>query len=207
MRGSAGAVDNCLVRSDGTGAKTVQATGIAVDDSNNVSGAGTIAGTSFNSITGLSSTTPAALGTAAVGTGVTAARADHVHAVPTVQLCHYQATAGAASASTEFLVGSGLGYSVTEADSVITIGTAFHATAMYITHGTAVVDTIAYTFRVNAADSALTCTMASNGTAVNVTGQSVALAAGDKITLKSIQSSNTVQAGLRPRITIVGVPI
>ena len=40
---------------------------------------GVATGTSFNSITGLSSTAPAALGTAAVGTGTTTARADHVH--------------------------------------------------------------------------------------------------------------------------------
>lgn len=40
---------------------------------------GTATGTSFNSITGLSATTPSANGTAAVGTGTTAARADHVH--------------------------------------------------------------------------------------------------------------------------------
>ena len=40
---------------------------------------GVATGTSFNSITGLSSTTPNALGTAAVGTGTTTARADHVH--------------------------------------------------------------------------------------------------------------------------------
>jgi len=45
--------------------------------------AGAITGISFNSITGLSSTTPAASGTAAVGTATTAARADHVHAIPT----------------------------------------------------------------------------------------------------------------------------
>jgi hypothetical protein len=41
--------------------------------------AGAITGISFNSITGLSSTTPSAPGTAAVGTATTAARADHVH--------------------------------------------------------------------------------------------------------------------------------
>lgn len=40
---------------------------------------GVATGTSFNSITGLSSTSPAMDGTAAVGTGVTVARADHVH--------------------------------------------------------------------------------------------------------------------------------
>lgn len=54
-----------------------------IDDSRNISNVGTIDGTSFNSITGLSSTTPAPDGVAAVGTATTAARADHVHAAPT----------------------------------------------------------------------------------------------------------------------------
>jgi hypothetical protein len=40
---------------------------------------GVATGTSFNGITGLSSTNPAALGAVAVGTGTTVARADHVH--------------------------------------------------------------------------------------------------------------------------------
>lgn len=44
---------------------------------------GVATGTSFNSITGLSSTTPVMDGTAAVGTGTTVARADHVHASDT----------------------------------------------------------------------------------------------------------------------------
>lgn len=44
---------------------------------------GVATGTSFNSITALSSTTPAAPGTAAVGTSTTVARADHVHAAQT----------------------------------------------------------------------------------------------------------------------------
>jgi len=44
---------------------------------------GVATGTSFNSITGLSSTTPVMDGTAAVGTATTAARADHVHATDT----------------------------------------------------------------------------------------------------------------------------
>ena len=46
---------------------------------------GVATGTSFNSITGLSSTTPAMDGTAAVGTGVTVARADHVHPTDTTR--------------------------------------------------------------------------------------------------------------------------
>ena len=44
---------------------------------------GVATGTSFNSITGLSSTNPVMNGTAAVGTGTTVARADHVHASDT----------------------------------------------------------------------------------------------------------------------------
>ena len=44
---------------------------------------GVATGTSFNSITGLSSTTPSAAGTAAIGTSTTVARADHVHPVQT----------------------------------------------------------------------------------------------------------------------------
>ena len=44
---------------------------------------GVATGTSFNSITGLSSTTPSMDGSAAVGTATTAARADHVHATDT----------------------------------------------------------------------------------------------------------------------------
>jgi hypothetical protein len=44
---------------------------------------GVATGTSFNSITGLSSTTPVVNGTAAVGTATTTARADHVHPTDT----------------------------------------------------------------------------------------------------------------------------
>ena len=44
---------------------------------------GTATGTSFNSITGLSSTTPVVNGTAAVGVATTTARADHVHPTDT----------------------------------------------------------------------------------------------------------------------------
>lgn len=40
--GSVGSTDNRLVRSDGTGGSTVQSTGITVDDSNNISGVGTV---------------------------------------------------------------------------------------------------------------------------------------------------------------------
>jgi hypothetical protein len=44
---------------------------------------GVATGTSFNSLTGLSSTTPVVAGTAAIGAATTAARADHVHPLQT----------------------------------------------------------------------------------------------------------------------------
>jgi hypothetical protein len=58
-------------------------TATLLDGSGNTSFPGTVSGTSFNSITGLSSTTPIVDGTAAIGTGTTAARADHVHPTDT----------------------------------------------------------------------------------------------------------------------------
>jgi hypothetical protein len=58
---------------------TLTRTATILDGSGNTSFPGTVSATSFNSITGLSSTTPSASGTAAVGTATTAARADHVH--------------------------------------------------------------------------------------------------------------------------------
>jgi len=45
--------------------------------------ANVLTGTSFNSITGLSATTPLINGTATVGTGTTVARADHIHPTDT----------------------------------------------------------------------------------------------------------------------------
>lgn len=68
--------------SDFEGASAITGTGAAVlatSPTLTTPNIGAATGTSFNSITGLSSTNPAALGTVAVGTGTTTARADHVH--------------------------------------------------------------------------------------------------------------------------------
>lgn len=62
--------------------------------------ASTISGTRFwISLPNPSTTTPAALGTAAVGTGVTWARADHVHAMPTASQVGAEPALGAPSTS------------------------------------------------------------------------------------------------------------
>jgi hypothetical protein len=90
---------------------TISSTGIAVT--------GTVTGTSFNSITGLSSTTPAALGTAAVGTGTTVARADHVHQSPTTITGNAgTATSIAGGAATQVPFQSGAGATAFSSDLV-----------------------------------------------------------------------------------------
>lgn len=78
VAGPASATDNALVRFDGTGGKTVQGSGITVDDSNNISGLGTVAGTGLAGSL-LSSASPVMNGTASAGTGVVPSRQDHVH--------------------------------------------------------------------------------------------------------------------------------
>ena len=55
------------------------ATATTASTANALNSANAYTGTSFNSITGLSSTTPVMDGTAAIGTSTTVARADHVH--------------------------------------------------------------------------------------------------------------------------------
>jgi len=71
----------------GTGTSTSTGTGSVVLNTSPTlvtPNIGVATGTSFNSITALSSTTPNPLGTAAVGTSTTVARADHVHAMPSL---------------------------------------------------------------------------------------------------------------------------
>lgn len=73
----------------GTGATASTGTGDVVLSNSPVLVTPTIGvatGTSFNSITGLSSTTPVMDGTATAGTGVTVARADHVHPKDTTKV-------------------------------------------------------------------------------------------------------------------------
>ena len=82
VAGPGSSTDNALVRFDGTGGKTVQNSGITVDDSNNISGLGTVAGTGLAGSL-LSSTSPVMDGVAAAGTGVVPSRQDHVHPTDT----------------------------------------------------------------------------------------------------------------------------
>lgn len=85
----------------GTGVTTSTGTGSVVFSTSPVlttPNIGVATGTSFNSITGLSSTTPANNGTAAVGTSTTVARADHVHASDSTKVtANANITAGTAT--------------------------------------------------------------------------------------------------------------
>jgi len=72
IRGALNATDNQLVRSDGTGTLTVQGTGIACDDSNNVSGMGTLGCGAITSSAGISGTTGTFSGNVTVNTSSSA---------------------------------------------------------------------------------------------------------------------------------------
>jgi hypothetical protein len=84
---SAGTITATLSGNATTATTATTATNVSGGTVSATTGAfnGAVTGTSFNSITGLSSTTPLINGTAAVGTGTTAARADHVHPTDTTR--------------------------------------------------------------------------------------------------------------------------
>lgn len=76
------------VANGGTGVTTSTGTGnvvLSTSPTLTTPSIGVATGTSFNSITGLSSTTPVMNGTAAVGISTTVARADHVHGTDTTR--------------------------------------------------------------------------------------------------------------------------
>lgn len=75
---------------------------------------------------------------------------------------------------------------------------------MYVIHNPSFTDadTFAYTVQINSVDTSITATMASNGTAVNDTAHSAAFVAGDKIGIKTVQSSTTAQTQLEPCVVL-----
>lgn len=78
VTGPASSTDNTLPRFDLATGKVLQGSGVTVDDSNNISGLGTIAGTGLAGSL-LSSTSPVMDGVASAGTAVVPSRQDHVH--------------------------------------------------------------------------------------------------------------------------------
>jgi hypothetical protein len=118
------------------------------------------------------------------------------------------ATAAQASISDFFLEALEVGAaSITvEARSQLTYSSACTLNKLYVTHIVANVDTFQYTVRINGVDTGITCQMASNGTSANNTANSAAVSAGDKVSLKTVQSSTTAGAAMRPRASIGYIP-
>ncbi len=78
VTGPASSTDNTLPRFDLATGKVLQGSGVTVDDSNNISGLGTVAGTGLAGSL-LSSASPVMDGVASAGTAVVPSRQDHVH--------------------------------------------------------------------------------------------------------------------------------
>jgi hypothetical protein len=94
----------------------------------------------------------------------------------------------------------------TETDSQIVAGFACTAKQIYVNTVAAALatDTQAITMRINGADSALTCTVAASGSTCNLTGQSVAVAATDKISIGYVESGTQTAANIKIRAIIAG---
>lgn len=148
---------------------------------------GVATGTSFNSITGLSSTTPVANGTAAVGVGTTTARGDHVHPTTGLGLTASGLNQFAATTSAQ-LAGvisdeTGSGSLVFGTSPTITGGT-FADAIIRQTLNTPTFTTNAYTFVLtDQGDILLTSNGATAGTVTIPTNASVAFPTGTQITL------------------------
>lgn len=91
VTGPASSVDNRITRFNGTSGKSIQQSNVAIDDSGNITGAGTINGRNLSTdgtkLDGIASgaaavgnTSPAGIGSTSAGVSITAARSDHVHA-------------------------------------------------------------------------------------------------------------------------------
>jgi hypothetical protein len=167
---------------------------------------GVATGTSFNSITGLSSTTPVMNGTAAVGTGTTAARADHVHASDTSRAPlnnpTFTGTVTLAADPTLALQAATKQYVDNAAAGLNAHGAvAFATTAALGTTGNLVGGTITTTYANGSSGVGATLTIATsaNWTAITIDGQS--LVVNDRVLIKNQAAS--LQNGLYT-VTSVG---
>lgn len=84
-----------------------------------------------------------------------------------------------------------------EQSSVVVMPFACTVAAMYTFHFTPLTpDTLTYTLRKNGVDTTVTYTVAGGGTSQSITGQALSVAAGDRLSMKVVQSSTTAQAAL-----------
>jgi len=151
---------------------------------------GTATGTSFNSITGLSSTSPVMDGVAAVGTATTTARADHVHASDTSRApiasptftgtvtLPGDPTLALHAATKQYVDNAAAGLNAHP-------GVAYSTTAALGTTGNLVGGTITPTYNNGSSGVGATLTIATstNWTAITIDGQS--LVVGDRVLIKN----------------------
>jgi hypothetical protein len=72
-----------------------------------------------------------------------------------------------------------------------------------VNHAVAIAgDTLAWTFRINGVDTALTATVAGGGTTASITGQAVLLSKADVFSMKLLQSSTTTQASMAGKAAV-----
>lgn len=151
----------------------------------------------------------AALGTAAAGASGKVADAAHVHTMPGQVLWCFGASAAAAGSATRYLQSGNHASAVVinERDGHFLCGAAGTLTKLYVFHANALsTDTVAYTVDVNDGATSITCTMAAAGTAANDTAHTAAVVAGDRVSVKTIQSASEAGASMAPRAVVMWVP-
>lgn len=116
------------------------------------------------------------------------------------------AAAAAAANADRFFVSSFAALASTTAAGNTLLAKSGTLTSIYAAHGGTplATDSVTYTLQVNTVDTALTCTIAPGGTAANLTGQAVAVVAGDLLRMKVRQNGTEVQAALQARVAISG---
>lgn len=87
-----------------------------------------------------------------------------------------------------------------EAVSYFIAPTEWRLRNLYIRHDTTMTsDTVTYTVRVNGVDTSITCAVANNTTTNNDTAHTAAVSAGDRVSIKSVQSSTQTNTSLIPK--------
>jgi len=90
-----------------------------------------------------------------------------------------------------------------ESAGVTLAGSAFTVTEIRVRHGGQQWATaVTYTLRINGVDTAVTCTVASSGTTASASGFSVAVAKGDRLSVKVVEASAVAASNADARVAI-----
>lgn len=91
----------------------------------------------------------------------------------------------------------------TEESSAQVMSVSGTVTKLLVSHFSALTtDTVTYTLRVNSVDTALTCTVAANATAASDLAHTASFAIGDRLSIKSVQSSTQSNAALGASVSL-----